>query len=340
MIIKKDFPLSQIVWYKIGGKVKYLLEAQSVEDVEKALDFIEKNRIKKVFVIGLGSNLIFPDKYFDGAVIRIVQLQSCHSRERGRPHEVASTLVVNPVGIIKSEFISVFAGTILDNLIQFSFANNLIGLEWAGGLPGTVGAGIRGNAGAFGKEIKDNLFSVDVLERKKIGYSLKTLKNSALYFSYRNSLIKENKNLIIISATFQLQPASPKSLATAKNIYRNNLDYRKKHHPIEFPTCGSVFKNITELDYIKKIITVWPDTKQLIDTKWHGKVSMGYMIERLSFSGYRVGDMQVSPKHTNFIVNLGGGRAQDVIAIIKEIQNKVQDAFGFIPEVEVEIISN
>lgn len=324
MIIHRDFPMSRILLYNIGGKTKYFLEAKNPEDIKIALNFIDKNKIQNVFITGLGSNLIFSRDYFPGAVIRIVGQKKPDKNDIQR----------------KGEFITVFAGMAFDNLIQFSLANNLTGLEWAGGLPGTVGAGIRGNAGAFGKEVKDSLFSVDVIERKNTGYERKSLKKSDLHFSYRNSLVKENKNLIIASATFEFQRASQDSLALAKNIYRNNINYRENHHPLEYPSCGSVFKNITDADHVKKIISVWPDTEEIIRTKWHGKVSMGFVIERLGFSSYRVGNMQVSPKHNNFIVNLGEGRAQDVITIIKEIQNKVHQTFGFTPEIEVEIVSD
>jgi UDP-N-acetylmuramate dehydrogenase len=120
----------------------------------------------------------------------------------------------------------------------------------------------------------------------------------------------------------------------------NNINYRKEHHPIEYPTCGSVFKNITDANQIQKILAIWPDIKESMDTKWHGKISMGYVVKRLGFSKYRVGNMQVSEKHANFIVNLGNAKASDVLTIIKEIQNKVQETFGFIPEVEVEIVSD
>lgn len=324
MIIQKDFPLSQILWYKVGGKAQYLLEVDRAEDIEKALDFVKKNKIQKVQIIGLGSNLIFSDNYFDGAVIRIASSKK------------AGTNAFQ----IKEEFITIFAGITFDSLIQLSFKNNLTGLEWAGGLPGTVGAGIRGNVGAFGKEIKDNLFSVDILKRKNDGYELKTFRKSQLNFSYRNSLVKENKNLIIVGATFELQPANPQSLEQAKNIYKSNIKYREKHHPLEYPSCGSVFKNISASDQVKKIIFIWPDTKDLINAKWYGKVSMGYIIGRLGFSGYRSGNMQVSTKHNNFITNLGGGKAIDVLTITKEIQNRVHETFGFIPEAEVEIVND
>lgn len=321
MLIQKDFPLSQILWYKTGGKAQYLLEANNAEDIKEALDFIEQNKIQKVFVVGLGSNLFFSDDYFSGAVIRIVG------------NNKTSPLLLEKNGLIK-----VFAGEILDHVIQYSLDHHLIGLEWAGGLPGTVGGGIRGNAGAFGKEVSENLVSAEILERNDTQYLLKTYNKADLHFSYRNSLVKKNKNLIIVSATFKLEPATLQSLSEAKNIYENNIAYRKKHHSLEYRSCGSVFKNITDKDQVEKIISVWPETKELIETKWHGKVSMGFMIGKLGFSRYRIGNMQVSPRHNNFIVNLGEGKASDVLTIIREIQNKVHEAFGFTPEVEVEIV--
>lgn len=321
MHIQKDFPLSQILWYKIGGIAKYLLEIENAQDLQSALDFIKKNNIQKTFFCGLGSNLIFSDDYFDGAVIRIA-----NAKPQDKDFQK------------KDEFITAFSGVTLNDLIKYTFKNNLIGLEWAGGLPGTVGAAIRGNVGAFGKEIQDSLFSIEVLEEKDSSYTRRTLKKDDLSFSYRNSLVKENKKMIIISATFQLYPADSSTLAEAKKNYLNNISYRKTHHPIEYPTCGSVFKNISDPKQIEKILTIWPDIKKEVETKWHGKVSMGYIINRLGFSGFQIGKMQVSTKHTNFIINLGDGKAKEVIAIIKEIQHKTQDTFGFTPEVEVEMV--
>ncbi len=320
MIIQKDFPLSQILWYKLGPKTKYLLSAENGADISKALEFIEKEKVQKVAIVGLGSNLIFSGDYFNGAVIRITQTKSQNNKFQK-----------------KSDSVSVFAGTILDDLINFSFAHNLIGLEWAGGLPGTVGGAIRGNAGAYGKEIKDSVLSIEVIERKNDKYSVRSLKNEELDFSYRNSLIKKNKNLIIISAQFLLKSASQKSLTKAQNIYEFNINNRKAHHPIEYPNCGSIFKNLTNSTDIKKIITVWSDIEELVVNKWHGKVSMGYVLNRLGFAGTRVGNMQVSFKHANFIVNLGDGSARDLLTIIKKVQIKVEEIFNFIPEIEAEV---
>ncbi len=322
MVIQKDFPLSQILWYRIGGKAKYLLSCESYLDIIKALEFIDKHKIGKVAVVGLGSNLIFPDDYFNGAVIRIAETKAL-------PDQFQK----------KNESVSVFAGATLYDLMQFAFDHSLTGLEWGGGLPGTIGAGVRGNVGAFGGEIKDLFFSAEVLAIKSNKHMLRTLYKNDLNFSYRNSFIKKNKNMIIVSTTFNLLKAKDQELANAKDIYTNNINYRNKHHPMEYPSCGSVFKNITEPEKLKKILTTWPDIEDLVRNKWHGKVSMGYLIRRLGFAGLRVGNMQVSEKHSNFIVNLGDGRSSDALSIIKEIQNNVEEVFGFTPETEVEIAS-
>jgi UDP-N-acetylmuramate dehydrogenase len=99
-----------------------------------------------------------------------------------------------------------------------------------------------------------------------------------------------------------------------------------------------VFKNIKKTDDVAKVVDVWPDIRPLVKEKWHGKVSMGYIINRLGFSGYTIGSARVSEKHANFINNLGSATAEDVLTIIKRIQEMVSETFAIIPEVEVEIV--
>lgn len=320
MTVHRDFPLSNVLWYKVGGKAKHFIQAENKEDILQALDFVEKNPSPRLFICGLGSNLIFSDEYFDGTVIQISSSDKKSFFLRGE-------------GVVE-----VFAGESLDDLISFSFSNNLTGLEWAGGLPGTVGAGIRGNVGAFGGEIKDNVVSAEVVELHGNVFDVRLLKGDEFNFSYRNSIIKEKKNLIVLSAQFKLHPGNPISLLASREIYDKNITYRKTHHPLEYPTCGSVFKNIVDKKQVENILSVWPDIQETVDSRWHGKVSMGYIIKRLGFSEFKVGNMQVSPKHANFITNLGDAKATDATAIITTIQEKVSEIFGFSPEVEVEIV--
>lgn len=322
MNIENDFPLSEALWYKVGGVAKHFITAETREDTLRALDFIEKHHIKNIFICGLGSNLIFSDEYFDGAVLQLAA--PAESREG--------------ITFKKDGQVEVFSGVILGDLIQASFSEGLVGLEWAGGLPGTVGAGVRGNVGAFGGEIKDSFVNTEVLEIQD-GLDILHLQHADMHFSYRNSLIKEKKKLLVLSSLFQLRSAGDGDLAHAKEVCEQNKEYRRTHHPIEYPTCGSVFKNISDKDQVVKVLTVWPDIQELVETKWHGKVSMGYIIKRLGFVGYRIGGMEVSKKHANFIINTGGAKSQDVVKIISHIQERVGETFGFTPEVEVEIVT-
>lgn len=320
MLIKKDFPLNEILWYKIGGKTKYLIEVESKKDILEALQFIKKERIKKVFVTGSGANLIFTDEYFDGAVIRLIP--------GGK-----NSMQFLPYGKVE-----VFGGEILNTLILHSFDHQLTGLEWAGGLPGTVGAGVRGNVGAFGGEIKDTFVSCEVAFFNAPEKGLIKRTKEEMHFSYRTSEVKLEKNSIVVSSTFQLKSGSDEEMTHARERFDANIAYRLQNHPHDHPNTGSVFKNISDPSEVKKILKVYPELREQIENKWHGKVSMGFLNKKLGFSGFQIGKAQVSEKHGNFINNVGGAKAKDVIAVIEAIQEKFEETFGFTPEPEVEIV--
>lgn len=317
MKIYQDFEMMPLTNYKIGGRADYLLEVSSTKDIQEAVEFIKKNSIKKVLVIGQGTNLLFPEK-FEGAVIRIIPNNMIH--------------------LANENSVEAFAGESLDSVIQFGFQNNLIGLEWAGGLPGTVGAAVRGNVGAFGGEIKDAVKSAEVFDKESL--ELKTFTNPELLFSYRNSIIKQNKNLIVISAVFDLKKSTSDELLIAQEVYKKNIEYRKNRHPLEYPNSGSVFKNISKKEDVAQILQAWPDIREKAENDWHGKVSMGYIIGRLGMAGFTIGGAQVSEKHQNYIINLGEAHYNDVTQIIETIKQKIHDTFGFVPEVEIEIVAN
>lgn len=321
MNIYKDFSVSEITNFKIGGKAQYVFECQNKEDILSALDFIEKNHIKKFFILGLGTNLLFPESYYEGAIIRIL-----NSGQRS----IATT---------SDDMVVAFAGESVDRLIQFGFENNLIGLEWAGGLPGTVGGGVRGNAGAFGGEIKDTFYKAEIIRLYNSSFDIETLSHNDMSFSYRNSFVKQNKNTIIISSMFILSKTDSTQIEKAKQIYQQNIAYRLRNHPIEYPNAGSIFKNIVKKEEVEKILSVYPDIQENVEGKWHGKVAMGYLIKRLGFENYTIGGASVSQKHGNYIINTGRASYQDVKLIIAEIQAKFQELFAFIPEVEIEIVS-
>ncbi len=320
MIKHENFPLSTVLYYGIGGTARFLLEAGGEEDILRALEFIRDHRVERLIVVGLGSNLLFPDDFFDGAVLRITSPAEPRIRDLGD-------------GLVQA-----YAGEELDRVINFGFDAGYRGLEWAGGLPGTVGAAVRGNVGAFGGELKDVLEKADLLEIQPNGVELRSLGNADLHFSYRDSAVKRNRRLLVASATFRLQEAAGEELDAARERYRSNIEYRHRNHPMEHPTCGSVFKNIEKRDEVDRILAVWPDAREMVEGRWHGKVSMGYSINRLGLAGYQIGNAQISLKHNNFIVNLGGARFSDVCGIIDKVKLQFSETFGFAPEAEVEIV--
>lgn len=320
MTIHKEFQLSDVLWYKIGGKAKYLLQCSNRGDVEEAVAFIAEKKPNKIFFCGQGTNLVFSDDYFDGVVVQIVSSPS------------ESTLRV------QGDQVTAFAGIILGDVIDFAFDNHLTGLEWAGGLPGTVGAAVRGNVGAYGGEIENSLISAEVIDYSGQTPVLKTLTNTDLQFVYRGSLVKTHRKMVVVTATFGLKKSTEEEVTAAKLICEKNKQNRRDKHPLEYPNCGSVFKNLRKPEEIAKVLSVFPELKENIEQKWYGKVAVASLIEKLGLKGHRVGNAQISDKHALFIINLGGAKAADVKQIIQDVKEKFQESFDFEPEVEVEIV--
>lgn len=320
MTIHRNYPLKDLLFYKIGGKADVVLEAKSEDDIADAIEFIKKNKIGKWMAVGLGSNLLVHDKDYKGAIIWV-----------NKPDD-------SVIHLTNDGLVAAYAGQTLDELIQFSFTHRLIGIEALGGLPSTVGGAIRGNAGAFGVEIKDIVEKVEVLVVDEDSYVIKELTSDECQFSYRDSVFKHNPQFIIIKGFFQFQEATIQELQRAKKTYEQNTAYRQKNHPVEFPSCGSVFKNIKDEKKIKKILSIWPDMQINVTKNWHGKIAMGYIIKRLGFSGLQVGGAKITEKHANYISNVDNATAKDVLKIIEAIRGKFTTTFGFEPELEAEII--
>lgn len=343
MKIYRDFPMNSVLWYKIGGTTRYYIECETIQDVHDAFVFVQREKLSRYFVTGIGANLLFTDEYFDGAVIMIktaTSVQGQAPNSRTTPHTQERGKNGNGDGIYLSgkDTVTAFAGELLDSVIQFAFDHNLTGLEWAGGLPGTVGAAVRGNVGAFGGEIKDTFGGAEILRIDKRGSAQVYVTRRDIKFAYRASTVKTHKNLIVLSASFKLKTATDAEVAAARRTYFANIEYRKLRHPLEFPNTGSVFKNITRPQEVAAVLDVFPDIKNRVEIDWHGKVSVGYLIKRLDLSGFRVGNAEISQKHSNFIINLGGATFLDVFTIIQKVKQTFEDMFGFSPEVEVEIV--
>jgi UDP-N-acetylmuramate dehydrogenase len=302
--IKENVLLKKYSTFQIGGRAKYFFEAKTKEQIKKAIEIAKKLNIP-FFIIGGGSKLLVADGGYKGLVIKI----------KKQPPKIKSSN-------LKAKIIEAGSGTLLNQVIALALKNNLTGLEWAIGIPGaTIGGVIRGNAGAFGKSIGDSISEVEVYDAKK--KKIKILKNKNLtfgknldsrstrikdcQFNYRESIFKKKKNLIILSAQIKLKKGKKEKI---DSLIKKYLDYRRKNQPLNFPSVGSIFKN----------------PKGFFAAE---------LIEKCGLKGKKIGDVKISEKHANFIINLGKGKAKDVVKLINLIKKKVKEKFGVNLEEEI-----
>jgi UDP-N-acetylmuramate dehydrogenase len=181
------------------------------------------------------------------------------------------------------------------------------------------------------------VIAVDIVDLHESVPVIRTLDRAQCAFSYRNSVFKQARNLLITSATLSLPLADENTLREQREIARRNTDFRTLRHPLSYPSCGSVFQNIVARAMVERVLTVWPDIRADVERSWHGKIPMAYVIRRLGLAGYRAGNAQISEKHANFISNLGQAKAGDVESLIAVVVERVHATFAFEPELEVEI---
>ncbi|MFH1188200.1 MAG: UDP-N-acetylmuramate dehydrogenase [bacterium] len=210
------------------------------------------------------------------------------------------------VELVKNNLIIADAGVNLSQLVKFSTDNNLSGLEWAAGIYGTLGGAIFGNAGANGGCMADIVEEVEIFDGKKI----KIFKNKNLDFKYRFSSIK--KGSVIVSAKLKLKKGDKQ---TSEKLIKKYLKERSEKQPKGF-CAGSIFKN--------------PKSKKYI--------SAGWLIEQCGLKGLKIGQAQISEQHANFIINLGGAKASDVLGLIEKVKKEVEGKFGVKLREELNII--
>ncbi|MFA6437458.1 MAG: FAD-binding protein [Candidatus Paceibacterota bacterium] len=356
--IRENVPLAQYTYYKIGGKAEYFCEVKDGKDIIEALQFSNEKKLP-FFVLGGGANVLISDSGFNGLVIRIKNtgndIEIINSKS-----EIRNTKQIqnSKFEIQNSEHIRVNAGTKLSDLVNFSLKNGLSGLEWAAGIPGTVGGAVRGNAGAFNGEMGNvvesivavchseakpkNLIKEEILhcvqddkeenmtqvKSDNSGYKIKTFSNKQCAFGYRTSVIKEQGG-VILSVTLKFKKITNKDLIFKnQEEAKNHIKYRKEHHPLKYPSCGSVFKNVD----IGKI-------REIGDIRGKGDIiPAGLLIAKAGLAGKRIGDAQISEKHSNFIINLRNATAEDVYKLIQFCQKEVYKKFGVKLGPEVEFV--
>ena len=274
--------LKQYNTYRINTMARFMYEPENVEELKDLLKNLKDKNIK-YYILGGGSNVILPDENFNGAIIKLA-LKDLE---------------------IKDDIAFVGAGYNLNSFIKKIIDEGYTNLANLYGIPGTVGGAIRGNAGANGSEIFDDLVSVLVLQDNDV----KLINAYNIEHSYRHTSFKEN-NDIIFGGVFKSEKGDTKK---AWKIINENLEKRKNSQPLEYPSAGSVFKN--------------PDG-----------LSAGKLIDECGLKGYKVGGAQISKKHANFIINLDNATSSDIISLIEIVKEKVKKEKGIDLELEQEIV--
>ena len=278
-------PMYKHTSFQIGGNAEVMAFPKNTEELSKILN---KSMVLdcKIAILGAGTNILAPDEGISGLIIC---LKDC----------------LDGLELLEDNCIRVNAGVTMSRAAVFAAKNGLSGMEFAHGIPGTVGGGVYMNAGAYGGEIKDICTRVDVMD---LNGDIRTLSCADMDFSYRHSRL-EDEGGIVVSAVFQL---FPRSEAEVRERMQELLQKRKTSQPLEYPSAGSAFKRPVG----------------------------GYaaaLIDQAGLKGFRIGGAAVSEKHAGFVVNLGGATSADVVALLKQVADIVKEKFDIQLEPEVRI---
>lgn len=273
--------------YRVEGSAKYLISPNSITDLSSVIKILRESN-EKFYILGNGSNVVINDKEYDGAVIRLDKING---------------IEINP----KMHMAYAEAGAMLPKLANESINQGLTGLEFAVSIPGTIGGAIYGNAGAYNACILDYVESVTVLDEN---YDVRVIEHEDISYSYRHSMFKEQKNLIILGAKFFLKEGDK---ANSLEIIEDRRQRRIATQPLEFPSAGSVFRN--------------PD----------GDFA-GRLIESCNLKGYKIGGAEVSEKHANFIINSNNASGEDIYKLINYVHDHVLEKTNVDLIVEQEFI--
>ncbi len=275
-------PMSRYTTFRVGGEAECIVVVQTEEELAKLIPYLNQVE-QEYFILGNGSNLLVGDKGYRGVIVKL-----------GGPMEEVH---------VEGCRVVARAGALLSKVAAAARANSLTGMEFAAGIPGSIGGAIVMNAGAYDGEMKQIVQLVRVMDREG---QIMTLDNDTMEFGYRTSIIK-NRPFIVLDVTLQLSEGDEAQIgARMEELAR----LRKSKQPLEYPSAGSTFKR-PEGNYAGKLI---------MDA---------------GLRGYRIGGAQVSNKHCGFVVNTGNAAAADIREVIEEVQEKVKDKFHVTLEPEV-----
>lgn len=273
-------------YWRVGGAIRVMFFPDTMDAAMHAFSYLRKQEIPYK-IIGKGSNLLASDQTFAGVVLNLTKIKANFEQTS------------------ETRF-TIGAGYALQPLCRMLAKMGYTGHEFLSGVPGTIGGAITMNAGTPEGEVKDILVSATIVDATG---AIKQLSNQELAFAYRTSLLKKQQDMLIVSGDFYFEKEQEAGFSLEK--IQTAKDVRKTKQPLEYPNCGSVFRN--------------PDGNYA-----------GALIEAVGLKGYRLGDAQVSEKHANFIVNLGQATATDIHSIIMKIKETVLAEKGVTLETEVE----
>lgn len=284
--VEKNASLKKYTTYRAGGTAKVIVSPKSIDKLLELLKLLKDNNVEYK-ILGNGSNLIFNDNVYEPVLIKLNDINNCD---------------------INNNVITVGAGYSLISLAMRVSRLGLTGMEFATGIPGTVGGAVYMNAGAYKSDM-----GYIVTEVKAINENLEivTLYNKDLKFKYRSSFFQTHKNYVCIEATIKLKYGSKKLI---KEVIEDRRQKRISTQPLEYPSAGSVFRN-PENDYAWRLINV------------------------CGLKGYRIGGAMVSEKHANFIINVGNAKGEDIRNLILYVKDTVKKETGVDLKVEQEFVN-
>ena len=280
-----DEPMSRHTTFRIGGNADYFVKQGNADEVAAVIVVCREYNIP-YFILGNGSNLLVSDDGYRGMIINIMDNMDSVT--------------------VDGRIITAQAGAMLVRVSVMARDNALTGLEFASGIPGTIGGAVYMNAGAYGGEMKNVVKTVRAIDEYGRIYELDSEK---MDFSYRHSIVEERK-LIVLEVTLELEHGSREAI---DDRMKELAEARRSKQPLEYPSAGSTFKR--------------PEG-----------YFAGKLIMDAGLRGYSVGGAQVAEKHCGFVINKGGATASDVVELIRDVQHDVDDKFGVTLEPEVKML--
>ena len=286
-----NVPMSHYTTFRVGGNAAYLVNVESEESLIALLKYLREAGMK-YYLLGNGSNLLVSDQGFDGVMIRLGgDFLSSKSALAGMSD--------NP----SMNYLYAGAAASLSKVAQLAAEEGLSGMEFAFGIPGTIGGAVVMNAGAYGGEMKQVVHSVRLLDEY---LRVVALSGEEMAFGYRSSILKQ-RQMIVLSVELELLPGDQEQIRQKMN---ENMSARREKQPLEYPSAGSTFKR--------------PEG-----------YFAGKLIQDAGLRGYSVGGAQVSEKHCGFVINRDSATASDVYRLIRNVQEKVRECSGVMLEPEV-----